>query len=191
MAGWKSANNQDHFCHNVWGVEMPKPTDDLSHERKAENLVSQGDSQSTSFFNRYRGLIITLATIAICLFFFVPTIMILLSDVFPNAISESGAAKSLSDGVNKAVAVISVLLGCISIFLARKTDKVFEAQKAQQNNFMEHIEVYTQNMNQKIDKLLYDKTSDMAGKKIKSFSEANEDDMKPFVGGAESSSDDK
>lgn len=121
-----------------------------------------------------KGLIIASAII----FIFLPSIIMLASDVFPTVIPGAAASKSLTDGVNKIIAFISVILGLISIHLAKQTDKVFAEQKVQQNTFMEHIEGYTRNMSQSIDRMLYDIAKDKEGTKIQNPSEANEDDSK-------------
>lgn len=150
-----------------------------TNNRKAQTInTDSGEVQSTnkavSILGQYRTLIAVMFVAVIIVFFLLPALAIFLAAVWPNAFSGDGAAKALSDNVNKVIGVISIILGGISIYLAVKTDKVFQEQKQQQDSFMRRIEDYTRNMSQSIDKLLYDKTTDKSDARLRSSAEANE-----------------
>lgn len=150
------------------GNNNPQTTDTANGE-------AQNANKAASILGQYRITATVLFVAVIVIFFLLPALIILLSAIWPNTFSGDGAVKVLSDNFNKVIGVISVILGGISIYLAVKADKVFQEQKQQQDSFMEHIEGYTRNMSQSVDKLLYDGTGDKSGTRIRHSYEANEE----------------
>jgi len=159
---------------------MSTETGNTNKKRQADKGDGEGknDNKTRGILSQYHRLIAVMFVIVIAVFFLLPVVFILLSAVWPNSFSGIGAVNTLFDNVNRAFGVISVALGLISIWLARKTDDVYQEQKRQQDTFMAHIESYTQNMSQKIDKIMYDGFKDKAGTGLSGSSEANEDDPK-------------
>lgn len=163
------------------GVEMPKETEDTDTQEpqtQAEGKKEENNYKTGSILSHYRTLIIVVLVAVIVIFILLPALVILLSTIWPDTFPGVAALKVLSDNVNKVIGAISVILGGISIYMAVKTDKVFQEQKQQQNSFMTHIEGYTRKMSESIDRLIYDRTKDKTGTTLQNPHEANEDDMR-------------
>lgn len=84
-------------------------------------------------------IITAIVCLAICIYFFLPSVFILLDHVFPGTYDGTGALQQLSDNINSAVGMVSLAVGVFSIKYAYDSNKRMEKHTQDQDSFLQEI----------------------------------------------------
>lgn len=127
----------------------------MNNEEVNPNCEERANSKEESFgsfLQSKRHTLFLISTViiclAICIWFFLPSIFILLDHVFPRTFDGTGALQQLSDNINSAVGIVSLGVGVISIKYAYNSNKRMEKHTQNQDSFLQEI--------RKTSKLTYD-----------------------------------
>lgn len=118
----------------------------MNNEEVNSNCEERANSKEESFgsfLQSKRHTLFLISTViiclAICIWFFLPSIFILLDHVFPGTFDGTGALQQLSDNINSAVGIVSLGVGVVSIKYAYDSNKRMEKHTQNQDSFLQEI----------------------------------------------------